>query len=533
MAMREENLHAGWKWETMNFIGVALPNLNKWYYYVMLLVPLCYVVPLCHVVGTTVSCCRHHCVMLCHCVMLKLPLCHVEATTVSCYTVSCCRCHCVMLKLPLCHVEATTVCHCVMLKLPLCHVEATTVSCCRCHCVMLKLPLCHVEATTVALCHVEATTVSCCRCHCVMLKLPLCHVEATTVVVHVAHQVTCPPDYRLWQQTMYSQFGQKWSRLQQGPMWNVVFSAQASEVGEGIPSDVDPEDSHCRSTMKALVNIPAISDRSLRRDIASSNIHLGSQIQETVLDDAAKAHPDAWWWLKADGCDISKGLKESVKQQWSGDVDLNDGSLQKQFAEYKVRLGIAEKVGIEKEKVTEDLDAVLEDLVKDLDFIHSELKKYNDTYSEKLQSDKYSDKDMINLSWKIKELGDLNGMGRLLRTEIDRLFRRMKAGECLWEQENIPRSMAEIQKNLTTFIKGITRHQRIPASHVLVFMISNEERRNKPYAIPVQCIPYKSLTDLKVRELANKVIQEMTSRKMKVAGFTTDGEWNSLHSQQR
>jgi len=175
------------------------------------------------------------------------------------------------------------------------------------------------------------------------------------------------------------------------------------------------------------------------------------------------------------------------------------------------------------------------------------LKKHNDIYSEKLQSSKYSDKDMITLSWKIKELGDLNDMGKLLHTEIDGLLRRMKARHCSWEQENIPRSLSEIRKNLTTFIKGITRHQRTPASHILVFMISNEERRKKPYAIPVQCIPYKSLTDLKVRELANKIIQEMTRRKMKVAGrmlvhfmfnhcnyniigFTSDGEWNSLRT---
>ena len=67
----------------------------------------------------------------------------------------------------------------------------------------------------------------------------------------------------------------------------------------------------------------------------------------------------------------------------------------------------------------------------------------------------------------------------------------------------------------------------------------------KPYAIPIQCIPYKSLSDFKVRELANLIVGEMTSRKMKVAGmykcssifnsfnligFTTDGEWNSLRA---
>ena len=77
-------------------------------------------------------------------------------------------------------------------------------------------------------------------------------------------------------------------------------------------------------------------------------------------------------------------------------------------------------------------------------------------------------------------------------------------------------------------------------------MISSEERSKKPYALPVQCIPYKGLSDSTVRELANKVIHEMVKRRIKVAGmnvfdsilgcrifntgFTTDGEWNSLRS---
>ena len=175
------------------------------------------------------------------------------------------------------------------------------------------------------------------------------------------------------------------------------------------------------------------------------------------------------------------------------------------------------------------------------------MKQSNDTYSEKLQSNKYIEKDLINLSWKIKELGDLNEMGRSLHTEVNLLYSRLETGQCFWEQENIPRLLTDIRKKLRSFIKGITRHQRTAATHILVFMISQEMRRTKPYAIPVQCIPYKGLSDLKVRELSNRIIEEMTKRKMKVAGelqcgyffmplilnllgFTTDGEWNSLRS---
>jgi len=39
--------------------------------------------------------------------------------------------------------------------------------------------------------------------------------------------------------------------------------------------------------------------------------------------------------LKADGCNIVKGLKESTKLQWSGDVDLANGALEEQYKAYK------------------------------------------------------------------------------------------------------------------------------------------------------------------------------------------------------
>ena len=128
-----------------------------------------------------------------------------------------------------------------------------------------------------------------------------------------------------------------------------------------------------------------------------------------------------------------------------------------------------------------------------------ELKSSNDTYSEKLQSNKYNDKDMINLSWKIKELDELSEIGRKLHAEIEGLSKRLDY--CLWKQENIPKRLKSLRKDMVSVIKGVTRHQHTAATHILVFMISNEKRRKKPYAIPIQCIPYKSLSDLKFMSL--------------------------------
>ena len=53
----------------------------------------------------------------------------------------------------------------------------------------------------------------------------------------------------------------------------------------------------------------------------------------------------------------------------------------------------------------------------------------------------------------------------------------------------------------------------------MVLMISPEQPTSKPYALPVQCIAYKSLKDSEVRKIANKLVKEMSLRGMKVAGI--------------
>jgi len=65
-----------------------------------------------------------------------------------------------------------------------------------------------------------------------------------------------------------------------------------------------------------------------------------------VLDEAMRHDPDAWWWVKADGCDVLPGLAESTRGVWSGDVDLNDGDLQKQYLEYQHRLNAIKQLSL-------------------------------------------------------------------------------------------------------------------------------------------------------------------------------------------
>ena len=114
---------------------------------------------------------------------------------------------------------------------------------------------------------------------------------------------------------------------------------------------------------------------------------------------------------------------------------------------------------------------------------------------------------------------DLNEEGRELCAVVSSLTEKLQSMDCDIVQDNIPRQVTTMCQKVYPFIRRVTRHKRTAATHILVFMISPEERRKKPYAIPIQCIPYKSLTDAKARELANKIICEMVKRDMKIGGM--------------
>ena len=49
------------------------------------------------------------------------------------------------------------------------------------------------------------------------------------------------------------------------------------------------------------------------------------------------------------------------------------------------------------------------------------------------------------------------------------------------------------------------RFRRKAATHIFVIMISSELRNRKPYALPVQCIPYAGLNEESMRRLINEL----------------------------
>lgn len=125
---------------------------------------------------------------------------------------------------------------------------------------------------------------------------------------------------------------------------------------------------------------------------------------------------------------------------------------------------------------------------------------------------------MFELSWDVEELSSLDESGRQLLIQCDSL--QEKCGDPDYDRiaSNFAAQMESFRQSTLGFVKRLIRYQRSAATHILVVLVSPEERSVKPYALTIQCIAYKSLKDGEVRKICDDVVKEMTKRKMKVAG---------------
>lgn len=86
-------------------------------------------------------------------------------------------------------------------------------------------------------------------------------------------------------------------------------------------------------------------------------------------------------------------------------------------------------------------------------------------------------------------------------------------------QEQLVKScIVKLRDKLLNYFKDIYTKKRIAASHLMIFMVSDELRNTKPYAIPVTFLPYSSMTDAKVQELELQIEDAMIAVNMVTVG---------------
>ena len=78
------------------------------------------------------------------------------------------------------------------------------------------------------------------------------------------------------------------------------------------------------------------------------------------------------------------------------------------------------------------------------------------------------------------------------------------------QPNKISEAIQDKSDDYKTLLRNLYRLKRTPATHVMIVSIADEERRRKPYSIPVMYFPYRGISDQTFREKIQEVRVEMT-----------------------
>lgn len=184
----------------------------------------------------------------------------------------------------------------------------------------------------------------------------------------------------------------------------------------------------------------------------------------------------------------------------------------KHYADYKTRCLFVKKLPTTESSalITRGIEKLLVDLEGDLEFLISGTEVANGLYSRAIQAGKTSEQKLMELSWSVVGFEKLVEKARNLQVELRTFLQGIGTANT--------GGLTSMISSLLTYLKDLFSKKRIAATHVLVFMISDELRNRKPYAIPVRFMPYKSLTDSKLRELEVQLEEAMRNAGMTVVG---------------
>ena len=125
---------------------------------------------------------------------------------------------------------------------------------------------------------------------------------------------------------------------------------------------------------------------------------------------------------------------------------------------------------------------------------------------------------MFALAWECECFHTLVSVNKELKSALSSLLSRISTNQT---SGNTAGDLTSQRQRLLRYAQDLFSKKREAASHLMVFMIADEKRNMKPYAVPVRFIPYHSVTDSKVRELCEELRSVMVNLGMVVVGEYT------------
>ncbi|XP_078605180.1 uncharacterized protein LOC144878460 [Branchiostoma floridae x Branchiostoma japonicum] len=340
-----------------------------------------------------------------------------------------------------------------------------------------------------------------------MIQYQLQFYNATNV-----HQISTSPDYAVWLETMVAEFPTRFIRLFRGPGWSGVASQDKN------------------NPLKARMNVAAPSLSTVYRRVRQDKFDGSPQIQIGALEAIAKTKPGARVWFKADACDLKVAIQTSMKGKWSGDVDFGDGSVQKMYGECQRRLALVKEAGqlSDRDRLETCLRTLLVDMAEDVSLLARGLTAANDKYEAKYRQSNSSVEMLKMLAWERIEYNTLLEQAKAYHDRYESLLRALDPSAPATGQ--VRKCLKEMAPDSQIFLNNLFKKKRQAADHAMVIMVADERRRQKPYAVPVQLVPYHSIRDQQLQGLLENCHAEARKLGLIPVGDVTDGEFNSLRT---
>lgn len=241
-----------------------------------------------------------------------------------------------------------------------------------------------------------------------------------------------------------------------------------------------------------------------------------------AIKELSKCNPKGRYWIKGDGTDVKAALQESMRRVWNGDVDLLDGKLQNLRTEYDTRISTSQTITTSNDIGRDDLVAALTTMVDALDddikFLDGGLREAVQTFRVKFNKPNTSTEALKGLNWDIVEFKTLLEQASVFKQKIDDIVANLNPVVQQVPIEPKWRLWVKESPGYLQYLRNLFKKKRSCATHILVFMVADEQRNTKPYAIPIQYVPYKGIRDQEVRDLTKAIKEQMTNAHLKVVG---------------
>ena len=123
----------------------------------------------------------------------------------------------------------------------------------------------------------------------------------------------------------------------------------------------------------------------------------------------------------------------------------------------------------------------------DLTFLTKGEKTAKEEYEKALKVSSKRESTLMELAWNSTGFTELVKQAKEFRAEVTLYLSYLQKGE----HSKVKKFLPPLTKKLLQYLHGLFTKRRNPTSHLLIFMISDELRNHKPYAVPVRFLTYK------------------------------------------